>query len=738
MPPLTELPYENVGTDEEHPPIDATATAEQLEREEVIRESDEPLMTGQAHSPDASEPEPQGNNIAGSVIRIPLSEIMPSPTNPRKHIEQSEIESLAENIRQQYEATGVGLMQPILVRPLRSLVITWAIDEPGENRLMHPFGPASREKCDAEVNKIAANDFSVAPPAIEVNDDCGYEIVAGERRYRAHQCLNEVEVGGQFAAIDCIVRDLSDQQVLEQQISENLQREDLTPLDWANAYAAMVIAERQRQPVGGEVARSERGAVARVAARLGKSTSVVYQTMQLAKLIPEASTALRKEYITKNHAIDCARLDAEEQLDYLCEALHNQEGWPMFDEHEELQAYLASDTAESPEQVASVRAMREWLDLIDARKNAPVPGTCQYCGCTDDNACSGGCSWVNGSQTVCSNPECVAKFEAENDLNGPSDDSIEEAAGMRDSDAEDEDDDEEAPPLFPADRRTPRGTIIPARPVFHIGDRVRYTENGELGTIEDNGLGAGEYANRYNGYHYVRFDDKPLPCLAHPFDTLEPAPATQQDPAELERKRQAAEMETKALQGTLKRILTASDSAAKRSKKTLHDEDLKLVAEGVFDLLEEDDREAVAQLLRWEVKPYEAIYTSYHRALLKIDTAQLPQFLITCVLAHDLVRNSIMQRRGIWRSFEGRYKIDVNAVYGELKNPGKPKAAAKKPVKKAVAKAIAKKPTTKKSSYPTPRADMKAVAEALAKETKAAKKKPAPKPAAKAKKAGRK
>lgn len=213
---------------------------------------------------------------------IALDLLTPSPTNPRKHFSDAEIKSLADNIAQQ------GLIEPIIVRP--------------------------------------------AP--------VGYEIVAGERRYRALKSL------GKHAA-ECVVRELTDAEVLDMQVSENLQREDLTPLDWAAAYKALVDHEKKKQGAG---AGALKAAVVVVGARLGKSPSVVYQTMQLTKLIPAAALAVEQRKMSKNHAIDCARLKPVEQMKYL-EEFNGQAG-----------------TRGTP----SVRQMREWIEKHFAPKPEPI------------------------------------------------------------------------------------------------------------------------------------------------------------------------------------------------------------------------------------------------------------------------------------------------------------------------------------------------------------------------------
>ena len=107
---------------------------------------------------------------------LPLEEIVPNKEQPRKTFDETALEELAESIRQH------GVLQPLLVRPL-------------------PGG--------------------------------GYQLVAGERRYRASRIagLREVPV---------VIRELSDVETMEIAIIENLQREDLKPLEEANGYKMLM------------------------------------------------------------------------------------------------------------------------------------------------------------------------------------------------------------------------------------------------------------------------------------------------------------------------------------------------------------------------------------------------------------------------------------------------------------------------------------------------------------------
>lgn len=108
--------------------------------------------------------------------KIKIEEIKPSPFNPRRSFEGPSFDELTESIREK------GIIQPILVRPIEG----------------------------------------------------GYEIVAGERRYRAAKAVNG---GGDVPAI---IRELSDDDAFDMMTTENLQREDLTELEEAQSFAAYI------------------------------------------------------------------------------------------------------------------------------------------------------------------------------------------------------------------------------------------------------------------------------------------------------------------------------------------------------------------------------------------------------------------------------------------------------------------------------------------------------------------
>lgn len=146
---------------------------------------------------------------------LKLSVLDPSPTNPRKKFDQQKLDELGSSIREH------GVMSPLLVRPR----------------------------------------------------DGRYEIVAGERRYRAAG-------GAGLDEVPCIIRELSDSAVLENQLIENLQRDDLDPLEEAQGFRLMLDLKDQG---GNNLYTAET-----IAAKIGKTVQRVYSRLKLLNL-PEAA-----------------------------------------------------------------------------------------------------------------------------------------------------------------------------------------------------------------------------------------------------------------------------------------------------------------------------------------------------------------------------------------------------------------------------------------------------------------
>ncbi len=165
--------------------------------------------------------------------KAPIEHIRANANNPRRHFDQSDLEDLARSIREH------GIVQPILVRPARM--------------------------------------SSVTPLSGETH----YEIIAGERRWRAAQLagLHEVPV---------VIREVEDRQALELAIIENVQRADLNPLEEARGYQQLIE--------GYEYSQADLGNV------IGKSRSHVANTLRLLKLPEEIQQLVNDGELSAGHA----------------------------------------------------------------------------------------------------------------------------------------------------------------------------------------------------------------------------------------------------------------------------------------------------------------------------------------------------------------------------------------------------------------------------------------------------
>lgn len=177
---------------------------------------------------------------------LDLALVVPSRTNPRTTFNETKLAELTESIK------ASGVHQPVLVRPL-----------PG-SRVAETF--ADRRKSDPLPT---------------------HEIVSGERRYRA-----SIRAGK--TRIPAMIRTLTDSEVLEIQIVENLQRDDLTELEEAEGY--------QRLCTETGVAKEDIGA------KIGKSRSYVYARMKLLELTSAPREALRTGAIDSSRALQIARI----------------------------------------------------------------------------------------------------------------------------------------------------------------------------------------------------------------------------------------------------------------------------------------------------------------------------------------------------------------------------------------------------------------------------------------------
>ncbi len=163
---------------------------------------------------------------AGGAREVPIELIVANPDQPRLYFAEAELEELARSVRQR------GVLQPILLRP--------APGRAGE-----------------------------------------YQIVAGERRWRAAQRAG-------LTAVPAVVREIGDQETLELALIENLQRENLNAMEEAAAYSSLLNLSG--------------GSQEDLAQAVGKSRSHVANTLRLMQLPEEIQTLVRQGRLSAGHA----------------------------------------------------------------------------------------------------------------------------------------------------------------------------------------------------------------------------------------------------------------------------------------------------------------------------------------------------------------------------------------------------------------------------------------------------
>jgi ParB family chromosome partitioning protein len=168
---------------------------------------------------------------------LPLVLLNESKTNPRRVFDETSLKELAASIRSQ------GVLSPLLVRPLT------------EN---------------------------------------GFEIVAGARRYRAAQMAEAVTVPVR-------IKQMSDAEVLEAQLVENLIRAEIHPMEEAEGFARLLALEEPKY------------SIEQLGARVGKSAAFIASRLKLVDLVPTAVDAFYANEIGVGHALLLAKLPADQQ-----------------------------------------------------------------------------------------------------------------------------------------------------------------------------------------------------------------------------------------------------------------------------------------------------------------------------------------------------------------------------------------------------------------------------------------
>lgn len=172
--------------------------------------------------------------------------------------------------------------------------------------LIEPSNDNARKTFDADALKELAQSISVhgviQPITVRRKGEKGehYEIICGERRFRACRMLK-------LAEIPAIVREATDEQAYDLSISENLQREDVPPMEAAEAYKRLIDTKRYD--------------VASLALQFGKSEKHVYQTLKLCELIKGIVKLVKVGKLTASAGIVISKYDKKIQAEILKDRL---------------------------------------------------------------------------------------------------------------------------------------------------------------------------------------------------------------------------------------------------------------------------------------------------------------------------------------------------------------------------------------------------------------------------------
>lgn len=175
----------------------------------------------------------ESQNSSGEIL-VKINQVEPNREQPRKEFDEDSLMELADSIKQ------FGILQPLLVQKRKDY----------------------------------------------------YEIIAGERRWRAAKIAGIKEV-------PIIIRDYTDQEIVEISLIENIQRENLNPIEEAMAYKRLLEEFHLKQD--------------EVAERVSKSRTAVTNSMRLLKLSPRVQQMIVDDMISTGHARALLAIDDEEQ-----------------------------------------------------------------------------------------------------------------------------------------------------------------------------------------------------------------------------------------------------------------------------------------------------------------------------------------------------------------------------------------------------------------------------------------
>ncbi len=195
---------------------------------------------------------------SSGFFMCPIERLSANPRQPRRDIDEASLKGLADSIREK------GILQPLIVRKVD-------IDERGG---VEKGGDRIRRGVDVE-DKGGGLELDT------LTGEAAYEIIAGERRFRAALLAG-------IKTVPVVIKDVSPEEVLELALIENIQRQDLTPIEEALAYKRLIEDYKLTHT---ELSR-----------RIGRDRSTITNSLRLLRLPEEIKDALNEGRISMGHA----------------------------------------------------------------------------------------------------------------------------------------------------------------------------------------------------------------------------------------------------------------------------------------------------------------------------------------------------------------------------------------------------------------------------------------------------
>ncbi|MNX11321.1 Chromosome-partitioning protein Spo0J [compost metagenome] len=556
-------------------------------------------------------------------------DVIPSKTNPRKRFDSEALQELAGSLRKH------GILQPILCRT-------------------HPSEPGK------------------------------LELIAGERRWRAAGIAKLTHVPVRIIAVDNL-------EMLELQVIENLQRQDLHPIEEAESYEALLAANKDNTEYG----------VNEMAARLKKSRAYIYARLKLCDLQPEARTAFYEDKLSASVALLVARIPVRElQL----KALHEVTTGETEDYYSGDEGPMSARRAAEHIQENYMLELKRAVFPIAQVDLVPTAGPCTSC--IKRTGAQPELFTDVESADVCTDPTC---FDQKKKAHVTKQAEAAEQTGQKVIRGE------EAEKIFPGEHSYPRGYVKPEQSSWqHSTGGKSYAE-----ILGDDMPPAVMIENPHSGELIAMVPEKAV------FKALADKgikSSADENRERIKKEEAKAKLERDSRRATLESVHEAVSERISAGETLQHD-DLLMIAQASMSRLWNDHRPIVCRLWGWDAKDHQAVRASVDG----LSAGQLALLLMEIAIAPELAVNSYSTNEPTYLvATAERYGVNPNSAKKALRAEAREKTKLKA---QKVDKADTKKTTAKRKLDQVDTAESTSNAAPATKKAAARTKKATPPPA---------